>query len=158
MTDIVHRYTAGLPFPHAEKDTRIRPVCTVCIPIYDIRQSTLSLPYDAEIRKEGIRKIMNQTELFSEISKFQDSEGRLTLFPAKRRNKTISLYYLSTKFEPDIIYSEKQVNDIIEANHTFQDKWLLRRELINLGLLCRLTDGSQYWLSKELPQLEDLLG
>ena len=101
---------------------------------------------------------MNHTELFSEITKFQDEEGKLTLFPAKKRNKIISLFYLATKFEPDIIYTEKQVNDIIEANHTFQDKWLLRRELINLGLLCRLTDGSQYWLSKEPPKHEELLG
>ncbi len=100
---------------------------------------------------------MNRTELFLEISKFQDQEGRLTLFPAKRRNKMISLYYLATKFEPDIIYTEKQINDIIEANHTFQDKWLLRRELVNIGLLCRLTDGSQYWLSKEAPRIEDIL-
>ena len=100
---------------------------------------------------------MNMTELFSEISKFQDQEGRLTQFPAKRRNKLISLYYLATKFEADIIYNEKQINEIIEAHHTFQDKWLLRRELINTGLLCRLTDGSRYWLSKEAPKIEDLL-
>lgn len=100
---------------------------------------------------------MNIRDLFLEICKFQDQEGRLTLFPAKRRNKLISLFYLATKFEPDIIYTEKQINEIIEANHTFQDKWLLRRELINVGLLCRLTDGSQYWLSKEAPAIEDIL-
>ena len=79
------------------------------------------------------------------------------MFPAKRRNKLICLYYLATKFESDMIYTERQINEIIDTNHTFQDKWLLRRELVNLGLLCRLTDGSQYWLSKEAPKLEDLL-
>lgn len=100
---------------------------------------------------------MNMPELFLEISKFQDQEGRLTLFPAKKKNKLISLYYLATKFDPDVIYTEKEVNAIIEANHTFGDKWLLRRELINIGLLCRFTDGSQYWLSKEAPKLEVLL-
>lgn len=100
---------------------------------------------------------MNTTQVFLELTKFQDTEGRLTLFPTKRRYKVISLFYLATKFEPDVFYTEKQINEIIEANHTFQDKWLLRRELINLGLLCRLTDGSKYWLSKEPPQLEELL-
>ena len=100
---------------------------------------------------------MNITELLPEIRKFQDSEGRLTLFPAKKRNKLISLFYLATKFEPDTFYTEKKINEIIEAHHTFQDKWLLRRELINTGLLCRLTDGSQYWLSKNPPTLEDLI-
>ena len=101
--------------------------------------------------------IMNYTELFSEIYKFQDTEGRLTMFPAKRRNKVISLFYLATKFEPNIYYTEKEINEIIEDNHTFQDKWLLRRELINLGLLCRLTDGSKYWLSMDPPQIDKLL-
>jgi hypothetical protein len=115
----------------------------------------------SRIRVAGCEKgkviTMNTIELFSEISKFQDQEGRLTLFPAKKRNKIISIFYLATKFKADVIYTEKQVNEIIEANHTFQDKWLLRRELINLGLLCRLTDGSQYWLSTEAPDIESLL-
>ncbi len=95
-------------------------------------------------------------QYFPEIKKFLDGEGRLTLFPSKKRNKIICLYYLATKFEPEVIYTEKQVNEIIDCHHTFQDKWLLRRELINLGLLCRLNDGSQYWLSKEPPKFQDL--
>ncbi len=100
---------------------------------------------------------MDTTELYGEINKFLDSEGRLTLFPAKKRNKIISLFYLATKFEANVSYTEKQINEIIEANHIFQDKWLLRRELINLGLLCRLTDGSKYWLSEKPPHIEELL-
>ncbi len=95
-------------------------------------------------------------ELLSEIKKFMDSEGRLTLFPAKKRNKTISILYLSTKFEPGVIYTEKEVNVIIERYHTFQDKWLLRRELINHGFLSRFTDGSQYWVTEEQPSIADL--
>lgn len=106
-----------------------------------------------EIRMEQIK----DNPIFNEINKFLDEEGRLTLFPAKRRNKVIALFYLAAKFDADASYTEKQVNEIIDACHTFQDKWLLRRELVNLGLLCRLTDGSRYWLSKEPPQLEDLL-
>lgn len=100
---------------------------------------------------------MEDNPIFIEISKFLDGEGRLTLFPSKRRNKVILLFYLASKFASETIYTEKQVNEIIDANHTFQDKWLLRRELVNLGLLCRLTDGSQYWLAKEPPRIEDLL-
>jgi hypothetical protein len=97
------------------------------------------------------------TELFSEINNFLDGEGRLTQFPAKVRRKRIVLLYLATKFEPGITYTEKEVNEIIEANHTFHDKWLLRRELINVGLLCRLTDGSMYWLPENPPKPEELL-
>lgn len=106
-----------------------------------------------EIKMEHIE----DNPIFKEISKFLDGEGRLTLFPAKKRNKVIVLFYLASKFDADADYTEKQVNEIIDANHTFQDKWLLRREMVNLGLLCRLTDGSRYWLAKELPQIGDLL-
>ena len=105
----------------------------------------------------SLHKVVVPEEYLSELHRFLDEEGRLTLFPSKRRNKTISLFYLATQFEPGIIYTEKQVNEIIEAHHTFQDKWLLRRELIEHHLLCRLTDGSQYWLAEELPILEELL-
>ncbi|MHB8127394.1 MAG: DUF2087 domain-containing protein [Mobilitalea sp.] len=94
-------------------------------------------------------------ELLSELKKFLDDEGRLMLFPAKRRYKIISLLYLSTKFEQGVIYKEKEVNEIIENFHTFQDKWLLRRELINHGFLSRLVDGSQYWMTEKQPQLKD---
>ena len=100
---------------------------------------------------------IEDSPIFKEISKFLDGDGRVTLFPAKKRNKVIILFYLASKFDVNTTYTEKQVNEIIDSNHTFQDKWLLRRELVNLGLLCRLTDGSQYWLTKEMPQIEDLL-
>lgn len=94
------------------------------------------------------------TEVYYELKKFLDMEGRLTLFPSKHRNKFLCLQYLATKFVPDVIYTEKQVNEIIDQFHTFQDKWLLRRELINRGFLSRMVDGSAYWLSKEQPVFE----
>jgi hypothetical protein len=96
-------------------------------------------------------------QLLSELKRFLDDEGRLILFPAKKRNKVISLLYLSTKFEPGIIYTEKEINEIIERYHSFQDKWLLRRELINHGFLSRLVDGSQYWVTEEQPVFDDIL-
>ena len=96
-------------------------------------------------------------QLLSELKKFLDDEGRLVLFPAKKRYKIISLLYLSTKFETGIIYKEKEVNEIIERYHTFQYKWLLRRELINHGFLSRLVDGSQYWVSEVQPVFEEII-
>lgn len=100
---------------------------------------------------------MDLTEAMVQLQRFLDSEGRLTVFPARKKYKLLSLFYLAAKFEPDIIYTEKEVNEIIELNHTFQDKWLLRRELINHGFLNRLADGSQYWKPKDQPKLEDII-
>jgi hypothetical protein len=94
-------------------------------------------------------------DIVKEVSNYLDDQGRLKLFPAKKKNKILCLMYLSTKFEPGITYTEKQVNEIIDNYHSFQDKWLLRRELIDKGFMERLTDGSKYWLSEVRPALED---
>jgi hypothetical protein len=90
---------------------------------------------------------MNLTmeQIRAEISVFLDDEGRIKLFPAKKKNKELILMYLSSSFECGVTYTEKEVNAIIEDRHIFQDKWLLRRELIDHGFLERLTDGSKYW-------------
>ncbi|MFA9463130.1 MAG: DUF2087 domain-containing protein [Velocimicrobium sp.] len=45
-------------------------------------------------------------------------------------------------------YSEKEVNSICEKWHTFGDYFILRRELIDNGLLCRVPNGSRYWKPK----------
>lgn len=92
-------------------------------------------------------------QLLVELKRFLNEEGKLTIFPSKKQNKMLVLLYLSTKFQPEVIYTEKEVNEIIDQYHTFQDKWLLRRELINQGFLSRLPDGSQYWMTKEQPEV-----
>lgn len=92
-------------------------------------------------------------QLQAELGKFLDHEGRITQFPSKHRNKFLVLLYLSKKFEADRIYTEKEINEIIEEYHSFGNKWMLRRELIDRGFLNRLKDGSQYWLAKEQPSI-----
>ena len=55
------------------------------------------------------------------------------------------LVYLSEHFEKDRIYEEWEVNAVCGEWHTFGDYFLLRRELVESGLLCRKRDGSAYW-------------
>lgn len=95
-------------------------------------------------------------EFLADLNKFLDTEGRLTQFPAKKRNKILVLLYLAEKFEEGHNYTEKDINEIIDRYHTFQDKWLLRRELINNGFLDRIKDGSKYWKPENQPELTDL--
>ena len=54
---------------------------------------------------------------------------------------------LAVHFTPGIIYTEAQVNDILEDWHTFNDAAVLRRFLIDLGIMQRVKDGSRYWLT-----------
>jgi len=53
--------------------------------------------------------------------------------------------WLSNKFNGEIKYSEKEVIEIIDRHHSFNDIALLRRELISRKFLSRKDDGSKYW-------------
>lgn len=73
---------------------------------------------------------------------------QITRWPKKPADKEMVTTFLGTKFICDFIYSEKEVNQIIDKFHLFQDTTLLRRELISRKILSRHNDGSEYWKVK----------
>lgn len=79
------------------------------------------------------------------IDRFLDMDGRITQLPQKHSTRYAVLAYLATKFCLNVDYAERQVNDICNQWHTFGDCFMLRRELIDNGLLGRVRDGSRYW-------------
>jgi hypothetical protein len=80
----------------------------------------------------------------TELKQFFDHEGRLTQWPAKRSLQLVALDYLSSKFESKV-YTESEVNALLNLWHTFGDPALLRRELFENGHLNRMKDGAEYW-------------
>jgi hypothetical protein len=58
------------------------------------------------------------------------------------------LEYLCGKFEKNRIYTEKEINQMIDRWHTFGDYFLLRRSLIDYRFMARKPDGSQYWVAE----------
>ena len=61
-----------------------------------------------------------------QIRHFLDSEGRLKSYPAKHKMQVFTLFYLASKFEPGKNYTEKEVNQILDNWHTFED-WAMVR-------------------------------
>ncbi len=55
----------------------------------------------------------------------------------------IILDYVVAAFDPEAVYTEKEVNTIIRRFH--EDVSGLRRDLVDAGLLKRERDGSKYW-------------
>jgi hypothetical protein len=86
------------------------------------------------------------------IEQFLDSSGKIKQLPQKQNVKCALLEYLADKFEPGRNYSEREVNTICSQWHTFNDYFLLRRELVDHDLLCRERDGSQYWRTQTAQQ------
>ena len=73
-----------------------------------------------------------------------DDWGRLTRWPIKFSVQQMMLWGLWMRFDTRRKYSEREVNDMLNAWHLFGDHCTLRRELITARLLERKSDGSEY--------------
>jgi hypothetical protein len=88
-----------------------------------------------------------------------DESGRLVRLPNKLSVQQMTMWALWTKFAANRKYTEKEVNAITNAFHTFGDQATLRRELINMKLLGRKSDCSEYWKEPHRPteEVQDFL-
>ena len=82
------------------------------------------------------------------ITRFLNNYGKITQLSQKKKFRVATLCYLAEKFESKRNYTEKEVNAICNEWHTFGDYFLLRRELVDNGLLCRELNCSRYWKPK----------
>lgn len=94
-------------------------------------------------------------DLELELKNYLDNMGRLKQYPSKKKYKILALMLMASKFEKGVIYTEKQVNEILDNAHTFNDRCLIRRELFNKGFLGRVGDCSKYWMEEKQPSLSD---
>jgi len=88
-----------------------------------------------------------------------DDAGRLVRLPNKLSVQQMTMWALWTKFEANQKYTEKEVNAIVNGFHTFGDQATLRRELVNMKLLGRKSDCSEYWKEPHRPndEVQDFL-
>jgi hypothetical protein len=73
-----------------------------------------------------------------------DDHGRLLRWPNKRAEQVLALWCLWMPFDGKRRYSEREVNEVINAHHAFGDHCLLRRELVEADLLERTPGGERY--------------
>ena len=79
------------------------------------------------------------------MNKLINEFDEIIRWPKKPSVKKSVINWLSNKFNGEIKYSEKEINEIIDRHHSFNDIALLRRELISRKFLSRKDDGSEYW-------------
>jgi hypothetical protein len=79
-----------------------------------------------------------------DIKRFIDNEGKVTYWPKKNEARRVILEYLSSKFQTDHSYHEREINEILKKWHTFNDWPLLRRELSDRGYMNRNKSGTEY--------------
>ena len=73
-----------------------------------------------------------------------DAWGRMGRWPHKYSVQRLALWVMWMQFESRRSYTEREVNSVLKAWHTWGDHVTLRRELINDRLLTRKSDGSEY--------------
>ncbi len=83
----------------------------------------------------------------TDISAYLDSEGRITHWPARKKNAArIALReYLASKISTLFTMNELAINDLLNRWHTFGDHAFLRRDLVGHGLIKRDLEGTAYW-------------
>ena len=77
------------------------------------------------------------------LTDYTNPDGSLKMIPTKSKKIMAILDYLILAFDQEDVYSEKQVNEILDG--FFHDTTTLRRYLIDFGYLGRSIDGAQYW-------------
>lgn len=91
----------------------------------------------------GADEIEKPIEPSDEISRlFSEEDGRLKTYQIKEYEKEKVLSEIMGLFHYGKKYSENEVNQIL--SEVYEDYALLRRELVDRGLLSRHDDGSQY--------------
>lgn len=90
------------------------------------------------------------------LKNFLDSEGRLTAYPSKRKMKLYALIYIAEKIEKGRIFTEKEINAVLNSLHTFDDPATLRRELYTHRFLNRDSYGKEYKMEEHQPTIEEL--
>ena len=81
------------------------------------------------------------------MNKLINELDKIIRWPKKPSDKEIVINWLSQKFKIQFKYSEKEINQIIDRHHLFNDIPLIRRELVSRKILERTDTGSRYWKS-----------
>lgn len=80
------------------------------------------------------------------LKTYLNADGSIRQIPSsvdKPSQFRVILEYLIQAFTPGVNYTEKEVNTLIRRFH--EDTAGLRRDLVDMGMLARESDGSRYW-------------
>ncbi|MEL6720142.1 MAG: DUF2087 domain-containing protein [Bacteroidota bacterium] len=86
---------------------------------------------------------------YASLEGYLNQDGKFTQFPGKKqKNKQhLMLEFLAEQFETGKNYSEKEVNEILNQHHSFNDPATLRRLMFGKKMINRTLDGKRYWLN-----------
>jgi hypothetical protein len=85
-----------------------------------------------------------------------DQEGKLVRWPSKRSRQELCLWVIWSRLPVGQVFTEKEINRVLNDNHLFGDHALLRRWLCDYGMMSRTRDGREYRRVERRPPAEAL--
>ncbi|MCW2284120.1 hypothetical protein M2323_001733 [Rhodoblastus acidophilus] len=85
-----------------------------------------------------------------------DEQGRLLRWPSRHSHRLLALWALWSRLPAGVVQSEAEINQIIRDNHCFGDHAVIRRALVDEGLLARTSDCREYRRIEQKPPGEAL--
>ena len=95
------------------------------------------------MRSEEVAVPIDYVEL-QRLSRYFDANGRWIRWPTKFSHQEPCLWVLWSKLPPRRTLSEREINELLLANHRFEDPALLRREMKERKMVTRTLDGREY--------------
>ncbi len=92
----------------------------------------------------------------AQVARHFDGLGRLVRWPGKVSHQDLCLWVLWSRLTPREIFTERQISEALQQFHLFDDHALLRRALVDSGLVTRTADGRQYHRIERSPPPEAL--
>ncbi|BDQ34828.1 DUF2087 domain-containing protein [Pseudodesulfovibrio portus] len=97
-------------------------------------QDAPGAPEPAEINRKRVKKAAG----------YFDLDGRLSTWPKKHSLRELCLWVLWSRLPARTAMSELELDERLILGHAFCDHTLLRRWLVDLGLVDRTPDGGEY--------------
>jgi predicted transcriptional regulator len=115
--------------------------------IYSLQPETLKNMAQHLLQEESLPRLTGEEseDAYDRkvLATFTNEVGCITAFPAQEKKHLVLLRYVLKAFEPSIRYTEKQVNEILSRFN--EDTALLRRNLVDYGMMAREGGGGAYW-------------
>ncbi|NCC24302.1 MAG: DUF2087 domain-containing protein [Deltaproteobacteria bacterium] len=90
------------------------------------------------------------------VARFFDHQGRLVRWPGKFSQCLLCLWVMWSRIPARTSLHEREISVFLDSHHLFGDHALLRRELVDRGMVERTPDGRQYRRIERTPPAEAL--
>ena len=110
---------------------------------------------DAQPEQSAVPAEVNH-KLVNKLVRYFDEQGRLIRWPGKYSQRVVCLWIMWSRIPAKTTFSEKEISRFLEGQHLFGDHALLRRELVDRGMMERTPDGRRYIRLEVRPPAEAL--